>query len=258
MLARIAHFVIIVFFACVVFGQTPADGNVERVFHFVHTEAIQDMQEIATTVRTISDIRHMSSDPEEKTLTMRGSAVQIALAEWLFNDLDKPASTRPTQVSTPEYRVSDSADDRAQVFYLTHTETMQHLQEVATTVRSIVGTRTLFTYNALRAVVVRGTSGELALAGWLLNDLDQSTNPQRVQDSAIHIYRVAGKGDDVVRVFYLTHTGTVASFQKIVTQVRTTAQIRRLFTYNEPRAAAARGTDDQIAMADKLFKELDR
>jgi hypothetical protein len=50
----------------------------------------------------------------------------------------------------------------------------------------------------------------------------------------------------------------VASFQKIVTQVRTTTQIRRLFTYNEPRAVAARGTDDQIAMADKLFKELDR
>ncbi len=255
MRAQSIRFVTLALFASVAFGQTPADGNVERVFHFVHTEAIQAMMEIATTVRTISDIRHMSSDTEEKTLTMRGSAVQIALAEWLFNNLDKSANTRPTQVSTPEYRVSDSADDRAQVFYLTHTETMQHLPEVATTVRSMVGTRSLFTYRALSAVVVRGTSADLALAGWLLNDLDQSTNPQRVQDSAVHIYRVAGS-DDVVRVFYLSHSGTVASFQKIVTQVRTTVQIRRLFTYNEPRAAAARGTDDQIAMADILFKEL--
>jgi hypothetical protein len=258
MRAQAIGFVTIAFFASAIFGQTPADGNVEQVFHFVHTEAIQDMMEIATTVRSIADIRHMSTDPPERTMTMRGNAVQIALAEWLFNNLDKPASTRPTQVSTPEYRVSNSADDRAQVFYLTHTETVQHLQEVATTVRSLVGTPSLFTYNAVRAVVVRGTSAELALAGWLLNDLDQSTNPQRVQDSAIHIYRVADRGDDVVRVFYLTHAGTVASFQKIVTQVRKTAQIRRLFTYNEPRAAAARGTDDQIAMADELFKELDR
>jgi hypothetical protein len=241
MRAQAIGFVTIAFFASAIFGQTPADGNVEQVFHFVHTEAIQDMMEIATTVRSIADIRHMSTDPPERTMTMRGSAVQIALAEWLFNNLDKPASTRPTQV-----------------FYLTHTETVQHLQEVATTVRSLVGTPSLFTYNAVRAVVVRGTSAELALAGWLLNDLDQSTNPQRVQDSAIHIYRVADRGDDVVRVFYLTHAATVASFQKIVTQVRKTAQIRRLFTYNEPRAAAARGTDDQIAMADKLFKELDR
>ncbi len=255
---KIIGFVTIAFFAAAAFGQAPADGNVERVFHFNNAEVIQDMQEIATVVRSIANVPQASTDAAQRALTVRGTAGQIALAAWLFSSLDQPTDTRlKPDASTQEYHVADS-DDVVRVFYLTHTETVQHLAEVATTVRSLVGTRSLFTYNAIRAVVVRGTSAELALAGWLLNDLDQSTNSQRVQDSAIHIYRVVGNGDDVVRVFYLTHAGTVASFQKIVTQVRTTVQIRRLFTYNEPRAVAVRGTDDQIAMADKLFKELDR
>ncbi|HEY6392918.1 MAG TPA: hypothetical protein VIX89_16675 [Bryobacteraceae bacterium] len=246
-------------FASMVFGQTSADRTVDRVFHFVHTEKLQDMQEIATTVRSIANIPNVSIDSEQRALTLGGTAVQITLAEWLFNNLDKPAGTRESRAwSTPEYPVSVSADDIAQVFYLAHTEMAPHLQEVATTVRSLVGTRSLFTYNAIGAVVVRGKSWEVALAGWLLNDLDQSTNPQRVQDSAIHVYRLAGGGEDVVRVFYLTHPGTVASFQKIAVQVRTTTQVRRLFTYNAPRAMALRGTDDQIAVAEQLIKELDR
>jgi hypothetical protein len=217
------------------------------------------MMQIGTTVRTITDIRHMSTDPGQRTLTMRGTAVQIALAEWLFNDLEKPGGVLQSQPpSTSQYRVSNSADDIAQVFYLTHTESVQHLQEIATTVRSLVGTRSLFTYNVMMAVAVRGTSAEVGLAGWLLNDLDQSTNPRRVQDSAVHVYRPAGSGDDVVRVFYLAHSGTVANFQQIAIQVRKATQIRRLFTYNEPRAVVLRGTDDQVAMADKMIKDLDR
>jgi hypothetical protein len=259
MRAKVVQFVTIVFFASMAFAQTSPDANVDRVFHFVHTNAVQEMGEIATVVRSIANAPKASVDSTQKTLTLGGTAVQIALAEWLFDNLDKPASTLQSQApSTPEYRVSDSVDDRAQVFYLTHTATVQHLAEVATTVRSLVGTPRLFTYGPMRAVVVRGTSGEVAMAGWLLNDLDQSTNPQRVQDSAEHVYRLEGGGEDVVRVFYLTHSETVERFQKIATQVRTTTQVRRLFTYNQPRAVALRGTDEQIAMADKLFKELDR
>jgi hypothetical protein len=259
MCAKAIRFATIVLFASVAFGQTSADTNVDRVFHFVHTETLQEMQEIATVTRSIANAPKASVDSTQKTLTLGGTAVQIALAEWLFNNLDKPASARHSQApSTPEYRVSDSADDIAQVFYLTHTETVQHIQEVATVVRSLVGARRLFTYNAISAVVVRGKSWEIALAGWLLNDLDQSTNPQRGQDSAIHVYRLAGGGEDVVRVFYLTQSGTVESFQEIATQVRTTTQVRRLFTYNAPRAVALRGTDDQIAMAEKLIKKLDQ
>jgi hypothetical protein len=256
--AKVVQLVTIVFFASMAFGQPPADESTECVFYLNHTEVVQDIQEIATVVRGIANVSQASTDAAQRTLMVRGTTGQIALAAWLFSNLDQPTDTRQKpDASTQEYHVADS-DNVVRVFYLTHTATVRNLQEVATTVRSLGEIRRLFTFNALSAVAARGTPGQIALAGWLLNELDQSTNPQRAQGSAIPQFRLTGNGDDVVRVFYLTHSGTVASFQKIATQVRTTSQIRRLFTYNEPRAVAVRGTDDQIAMADKLFKELDR
>jgi len=91
----------------------------------------------------------------------------------------------------------------------------------------------------------------MALAEWLIQQLDQPANRQ---EQAKHEYALPG-GDDIVRVFFLTHTGTPQELQEVAVQVRTTTQVRRLFTYNAPRAMALRGTADQIAMAERLIKE---
>ena len=39
--------------------------------------------------------------------------------------------------------------------------------------------------------------------------------------------------------------------------VRTAASLRRVFTYNAPRAMAVRGTVDQIAAAERVVKEME-
>ncbi len=62
----------------------------------------------------------------------------------------------------------------------------------------------------------------------------------------------------MVRVFYLTHTGTPQRLQEIATEVRSMAQIRRLFIYNAPRALAMRDTAGQVALADRLIQERDK
>ena len=49
----------------------------------------------------------------------------------------------------------------------------QELQEIATTVRSIAEIRRAFTYNALNAIMVRGTADKVALAEKLISDLDK-------------------------------------------------------------------------------------
>jgi hypothetical protein len=69
---------------------------------------------------------------------------------------------------------------------------------------------------------------------------------------------MSGTAEDVVRVFYLPHSGTVQHFQEIATFVRSTTQIRRAFTYNAPRALTLRGTADQIAQANQLIQERDK
>ena len=64
--------------------------------------------------------------------------------------------------------------------------------------------------------------------------------------------------DQEVKVFYLKNVTSVQEFQEIVTAVRSITDIRRMFTYNAQNAVMARGTPDQIALAEKLFHDLDK
>jgi general secretion pathway protein D len=64
--------------------------------------------------------------------------------------------------------------------------------------------------------------------------------------------------DEVVKVFYLQNVTSVQEFQEIVTAVRSVTDIRRMFTYNAQNVVMARGTVDQIALAEKLFHDLDK
>ncbi len=229
-------------FASLAFGQTPADQNLNRVFHFTHGETGLEIQEIATLLGGIAAVRQTSSDAAQRTLEVRGTAGRIALAEWLCGELDNPTHG--------EYRVPGGEDDVVQVFYLPYAPTMQTFQEVATMVRSIAEIRQMFTINEPRALAVRGTSSQVALAAWLFGEMDKPTAPFE--------YRMPGGGDDdVVRVFHLPHTPTIQDFQQIAILVRSTAEIRRVFTYNESRALAARGSAAQMALAEWLFNELD-
>lgn len=64
--------------------------------------------------------------------------------------------------------------------------------------------------------------------------------------------------DHIVKVFYLRNVGTVQELNEIATVVRTLTDIRRLFPYNAQNALVARGTVDQIALAEKLIQDLDK
>ena len=257
MRTKAIHFVITALFGTLVAGQPPAEETLDRQFHFAHTETVQDLQEICAGIRAITDIRPATLDAVQRVLALRGTTGQVALAEWLFHELDKPVNRRPDE-ATHEYRLSVSrdGDDIVRVFYLAHTPTIQQFQELVTQVRSITDIRRLFTYNAPRAAVVRGTAEQIGLAEWLFNQLDRPVNLQ----APAHLgeYRLIGGGDDVVRVFYLTHTPTVQEFQEVVTLVRSITDIRRVFTYNAPRAAALRATATQMAFAEWMFSELDK
>ena len=107
-------------------------------------------------MRGITDIQQVSVDAAQKSLVLRGSAGQVAPAEWLFYELDKPADrpALPLESQSPtthEYRLPGGVDDVLRVFYLTHTGTPRELQEVATAVRSTADIRRLFTCNPSRA-----------------------------------------------------------------------------------------------------------
>ena len=233
--------------ACLCPGQTP--GLTDRIFYLTHTATVQQFQEVATTIRTITDIQRISTDYDQKSVTVQATAPQIAMAEWLFNELDSPVA----QTTVPhEYRTPNTSDDVVRVFYVTTATTVQDFQVIATLVRTISDIRRVFTYNGRNALVVRGTDAQIGLADWLVNELQPKPSPSNRE------YAMPGGNDDIVRVLYLVHTPSVQDFQKAATQIREATQIKRVFTYNTLRAAAFRGTAEQVATAERMAAQLDK
>ena len=245
------HFAVLflVLSATQAFAQAPAAENDYRVFNIPRVESAQDVQEIATVVRSITDIRLVTSDAALRTIAVRGTADQVALAEWLCTQLDKPAGAPPPL----EFAMPGTNDDVVRIFYLPNTAGPQDLQQVATLLRAIGEFRKLFIYGTPKAIAIRGTPAQMALAAWLVNELD---NPSR--SGGGKEYKPAGSPDDLVRVFYLTNVSTPQRLQEIATQVRAMTEVRRLFTYNTPKAIAIRGTPTQIALAARMIEERDR
>ena len=260
MFGKTVLLVFALFLASVAPGQAPAEESIARVLSLVHAQTAQDVQEIGLVIRAVSEIRQLAVDTERKSLAVRGTTGQIALAEWLSKELDQPprqqtAGQQGQRTGSHEYRLGGGGEDLVRVFHLAHPAGPRELQEIATVVRSTADIRWLFTYNAAGTITVRGTAAKLALAEWLIKELDQPTGGQpstrQGQQPLFREYMVESGGDDVVRVFYLTSVRTPQRLQEIGAQVRTTARARRLFTYIPLNAIAMRGTSAEISLADR-------
>jgi hypothetical protein len=250
---------IVVLLASVVSGQPKAQPSLDQVFHFAHIETTQGFQEIATTIRALVDIRELFVDIAQKSLAVHGTADQIALVEWLFNQLDVPGSGQTPASQNPnstdhQYRMSGSVEDVVRVFYLPPAETVQGLQEIITLLRTVADVRRIFGCTAQRAVPLRGTADQVALSEWLISQLETPRNG----NSPAHEYRMPGSSDDLVRVFYLTHTDTARGVQEINKLIRTSANVHRVFFYSGSRAIALRGTVDQVVRAEQIIQEMDK
>lgn len=231
-----------------------ASGQNPTILQFVHTEGDENMQEIATAVRTIADIKDASVDLARKTLTLNGTPEQVKLAQWIFGQFDAPDTA---STAKREFQMPGAGESLVRLYFLKNAATGQDFQEIATCVRTVADIRRVFTYNAPRGLVLRGTADQLSLAEWLIGELDQ---PVASHTAAEHEYRMAGGFDHdegTVRIFYLTHAPTTQAFQEVATATRTIADIRRVFTYNAAKAMVVRSNPDAVALATWLVDQLD-
>ena len=168
-----------------------SSDDIVRVCFLARARTPQRLQETATDVRSIADIRRIFIYNAPSAMTLRGGAAQIALAEWLVNQFDNPTTQAIRSSAAYQYRPSSSVDDVVRILHPAHTETLQALQEMATDVRTIADIRWLFTYSAPHALILRETPARIALAEWLVNELDQPAN-QPPRTPAPHEYRPSG------------------------------------------------------------------
>jgi len=68
------------------------EDEVVRVFYVTNATSVQEFQEIATAIRTVAEIRRVFTYNAQKAMIVRGTLDQVALAEKLIHDLDKPKS----------------------------------------------------------------------------------------------------------------------------------------------------------------------
>ncbi len=66
------------------------EDYVVKVFYIKNATLLQELQEISTTVRSVTEIRRAFTYGAQNAILVRGTADQVALAEKLILDLDKP------------------------------------------------------------------------------------------------------------------------------------------------------------------------
>ena len=79
------------------------EEQVMKVFYLTNVNTPQELQEIATTVRGICDIRRLFTYNAQMAIIVRGEADRVALAEKVITDLDKPKSEVLIDVLVMEY-----------------------------------------------------------------------------------------------------------------------------------------------------------
>jgi hypothetical protein len=248
--------------ACAASAQSPANNQVQ-VFYFQPTTTAQGSQEIVNAIRTIAEIPQISIDAAHKSATFRGTAGQVDMAEWLFQHLDRPSAGAPVpNPVSPEYPVPGTADDMVRVFYPVNINTQTGLAELVNTLRTVGDFPRLFACVGAQATAMRGTAGQTALAGWLVNALDkpEGWQPPAAQNPAAYEYWNGPAPDafTAVRVFYTAHAETPQALAEVVNLTRTLTDLQRMFGVASRKAVVFRATPNQAALAEWLLNALDK
>jgi type II secretory pathway component GspD/PulD (secretin) len=147
--------------------------QVVRVFSLAYAVSPLSLQELTNTVRSISDMQRVFPYNSLKLLVMRGTAEQMAMAEWLVQQLDVPPGSPPVDTGTRDIHLTDTIVQTARVFYLTHNQSPQDLQIVVNRLRKATKVQRAYPYNAQWAIAVRGSSDQIAAIGRLVRELDR-------------------------------------------------------------------------------------
>ncbi len=102
-------------------------NDLVRMVYLSHPGTRSSFQEIINAVRTIPEITKVFPYVAQNAIVMRGTDSRIAMAEWLFHQLDLPAGIQPVQDPAAHRYVLSRADlpqhdnnNVMQVLFLVH------------------------------------------------------------------------------------------------------------------------------------------
>jgi hypothetical protein len=150
-----------------------------------------------------------------------------------------------------------AGDNVTQVLTFSSADTPQAMQEIAYAIRSVAQLPQTSLQTASRSLTVQATPASGAIANWLFQQLDapQAAPPQVSQ---IDTYSALTEASDQLRIFRLAHPAGAQAFQGLANAIRVVPDMSQVFPCFSKMAIAVRGTADQLAVAEWLFKELDQ
>lgn len=228
--------------ASAAFGQ-----NAEKEFRL---GAPANMNEIVTTLRTVGKMKQLEPNTVSGTLIVKGDALELALAEWLIPKLD---SATASGAGAQEYRVS--GNDVVLVYSLAHTATLTGMQEIITTLRTVGDIQYVYNVNAAKVIPVRGTPSQIALAKFMISELDLAE--QQRETPVIHTF-VFTENPSTAVVYGLVHTPNTTSLQEMITTLRTVSQVQKVYNVTGPKLLSFRETPEMVPVVEWLISELDR
>jgi general secretion pathway protein D len=86
------------------------EEHVARVFYLQNLTSAQELQEVMTAMRSVTDVRKVMPINSQSAIVVRGTADQVALAEKVLLDLDRPKSEVMVDIIVMEVNRKKSRD----------------------------------------------------------------------------------------------------------------------------------------------------
>src|ERR1022692_4453885 len=136
-------------------------------------------------------------------------------------------------------------------------QALQQLHEIGTIIRSVGGVTWVTSCSDPHAIVMRNRAERVALAAWLVNELDKPTSGHAINHGGIPPeFQLSDDPENLVRVYYLAGSQSEEAYQKVIDQVRRAARTYRSFIYTALGALVVRGSAGQLALAEKVIEEM--
>lgn len=231
------------------FGE---QGEVLAVIPVAPTAPNADLTAVTTAIRTVADLQRLFPLERPMAMVARGTPDKIAAAEWLVQQVLPRDGASPTGDSPPypmEPFRPDKSDGKTvvRIFRMDPKATNADLTAAVTAIRTLADIQRLFPFSSGKALIVRASVDQVAVAGWLVHELAKP-----VDASAVHQIAIPGLIDGVVRLFYVGRETSPEDLTALASQIRTTAAIIRLFPISHPPAVVLRGRPDQMATVETL------
>lgn len=200
-------------------------------------------------MRIVTELQRVILYFQGQMIVFRGTLDQANLAESLIGALDQPAAPG-TKKAAVKLQYADARWPEIRVYYMQHATSPQAVQEILVTIRSIADVQRLAACRFPGAMVLRGSNEDIALAEWLVTNLDTAAAAQG--PSPID-FRIAATGE-IARLYYVPRVSSPQKLQDLVNQVRTVSELQRVVPILETRSITVRGTPAQLVAADMVLQ----